>query len=251
MLALLAALFFIGGLTFVTAANEPTSPTDVTASGPSTFDESNYAAQSIEAIAGNITSLSISAIGQTKTWQGYYGNITASITLDDANQFTFYNWSSAEPRGQIYATLNDTITWTNVGCYDFTDLTYANETTIETYYGISTDDVDGVAETFNDTNHPGFQVGSRTQSSCPTTYIYQNDAVQRNNFVNVLLYDNSTAVNETGWVYTTLIENRTAGSSNDLICYNGAPCDFQILVNDDGHGTDTVTTTYYFWVELA
>ena len=85
-------------------------------------------------------------------------------------------------------------------------------------------------------------------TGCPTTYINQNDAAQSANFVNVLLYD--PAINDTGWIYTTIIENKTAGSTNDLICYNGESCDFQILVNEDGHGTDTATTTYYFWVEL-
>jgi hypothetical protein len=67
--------------------------------------------------------------------------------------------------------------------------------------------------------------------------------------VNVLLYDNTT-INQTGWIYTTLIENRTPSSTNDLVCYNGQACDFQILVNEDGHGTNTATTPYYFWVEL-
>lgn len=249
VLTLAVALAFIGS--FAIAANEPTSPTELTPSGPSTFDESNYADQTVEALAGNVTALTIAAIGQTKTWQGYYGNITASITLDDANSNTFYNWSAAEPRGQVYATLNNSITWGNVGCYDFASGTFADESTIETFYGIATDDVDGVAETFNQTDHPSFEVASRTMSGCPTTYIFQNDAYQQQDFANVLLYDNSTAINQTGWIYTTLIENKTAGSTNDLVCYNNQECDFQILVNDDGHGTDTQTTTYYFWVEIV
>lgn len=232
------------------AANEPTAPSSLAASDPSTFAEGNYAPQSVEAIAGNITALSVYAIGQTKTWQGYYGNVSATITLDDANNFTFYNWTAAEPRGQIYATLNSSITWGSVGCYNFSESTFANWQTIEDYYTIATDDVDGVNETYTATNHPSFEVGSRTITGCPTTYIFQNDTAQTANFVNVLLYDNTSAVNQTGWIYTTLMENKSTGSSNELLCYNGAPCDFQILVNDDGHGTDVATTTYYFWVEV-
>jgi hypothetical protein len=245
-LALVVALLLIG-IGLVHAA-DPTAPQSLTSSGPSTFDSNNYDPQSTDAIAGNITALVITAVGQTRTWQGYHGNITGSITLDDANNFTFYNWSSAEPQGQIYATLNDSIAWSGVGCFNYSNVTAAHWTTIESYYGIGTDDVDGINETFAATNHPSFQVGSRTMTGCPTTYVFQNDEPQTANFVNVLLYD--PTINDTGWIYTTVIENKTVGSTNDLICYNGAPCDFQILVNDDGHGTNTAVTTYYFWVEL-
>lgn len=240
---------FLGAASLVHAATEPLPPSGLSEESSSTFDVSNYGVQSHEAIAGNITALVIDSIGQTKAWQGYYGNITGTITLDDASNFTFYNWSSAEPRGQIYATLNDSIGWGGVNCFNFTNASAAHWTTIESYYSIDTDHVDGVNETFAAVNHPNFQVGSRTMSGCPTSYVNQNDAAQTANFVNVLLFD--PAINDTGWIYTTLIENKTAGSTNDLVCYNGEQCDFQILVNEDGHGIDTDTTTYYFWVELV
>ncbi|MDD9954112.1 MAG: hypothetical protein OXR66_07295 [Candidatus Woesearchaeota archaeon] len=245
-------LFLLGmtllACSFALAQNDPTSPSSIVVESTDTFDSNNYALQSLEAIAGNITSLTIHAIGQTKSWQGYYGNITATITLDDANNFTFYNWSATEPRGQIYATLNTSISWGDVDCFNFTNLTSANESTMEAYYNIAVDDADGVGETYTATDHPSFDVVNKTITGCPTSYIFQSDTAQTENFANVLLYDSS--INETGWVYTTLIENKTAGSGNDLPCYNGEECDFQILVNEDGHGTDLATTTYYFWVEL-
>lgn len=243
-------VLFLGMAGLVSAATEPLAPRSLTEVTSSTFNVSNYALQSHNAIAGNITGLVIDAIGQTKAWQGYYGNITGTITLDDVNNYTFYNWTSAEPQGQIYATLNTTITWTSVDCYNFTaGGGFATWQTIEDYYGIQTDDVDGVNETFNETTHPVFEVGSKTISGCPTAYVFQNETIQAENFVNVLLYDNTT-INETGWIYMTMIENKTSGATNDLLCYNGEECDFQILVNEDGHGNDTQTTTYYFWVEL-
>jgi hypothetical protein len=232
----------------VYAATTPSAPTTLTPGLTTTYDPLNRAPQYVDAYAGNITALEIIALGQTKAWQGYYGNITGTITLDDVNNFTFYNWTSIEPQGQIYATLNDSISWLAVDCYDYanTDMDW-NE--IETYYNIEVDDVDGVNETFNETTHPNFQVGSVTMTGCPTTWIYQNDTRQSDNFVNVLLWDMSN--NDTGWIYTTTIENKTSGSLiNDLTCYNGEECDFQILVNEDGHGTDTNPTVYYFWVEL-
>jgi hypothetical protein len=246
----LLGIFFLGSMGFVVAATLPTAPNSLTASAPSTFDQSAYGPRSVEAIAGNITALVVTAIGQTKDWQGYYGNVSGSITLDDASNFTFYNWTSAEPRGQVYATLNSSIGWSGVNCFNYTNDSAAYWQTIESFYNIPNDGVDGVNETFNQTTHPSFQVGSRTMSGCPTTYVFQSDAYQQSNFANVLLYD--PALNETGWIYATIIENKTIGSSqNDLLCYNGVQCDFQILVNEDGHGTDTASTTYYFWVELV
>jgi len=231
---------------FVLAANNPTAPQTLTEISDTTFDESNYAPQSNEAIAGNITAINLYAIGQTKSWQGYYGNVTATITLDDTVNNTFYNWTSAEPRGEIYATLSDSVTWDTVSCYV---LSAANDTAIENFYGMATDDADGVNETFTGTGHPPFEVASRTMTGCPTSYVFRDDAPQTADFVNVLLHDATNA--PSGWIYTTMLENKTAGSTNDLTCFNGEECDFQLLVNEDGHGTDTATTTYYFWVELS
>lgn len=235
------------GTTLAFAATNPLPPTEIVEGPTSSFDVANYGSMPVNATAGNITQLIISGIGQTKAWQGYYGNITGSITLDDANNFTFYNWSSAEPQGQIYATLTTTVAWLSVDCLDYADVT-VNEAYVEGYYGINSNHVDGIAETFNQTDHPLFQVGSTTMTACPTTYIFQNDEPQQANFVNVLLWDTTNTVD--GWIYTTLIENKSVNSTNDLVCYNGEECDFQILVNENGHGTDTSPTTYYFWVEL-
>jgi len=230
------------------AMADPSSPSSLTPGATSTFNPGNYQTQTVTATAGNITALLISGISQTRAWQGYYGNVSGSITLDDANNFTFYNWSASEPRGQIYATLNLSITWNGVQCFNFTNDSSANMSTMESYYGISSDDYDGINETFNETNHVSFQVGSRTMTSCPTTYIFQNDVPQGENFTDVLLYD--PTLNDTGWIYTTLIETKAVNTHAKATCYNGQQCDFQLLVNDDGHGTNTAATTYYFWVEL-
>lgn len=245
----LGMMLLLSAAVVVHAAN-PAAPSELTATYTTSYNEGNYVDQSVDAIAGNITALVVHAIGQTKSWQGYYGNITATVTLDDVNNFTFYNWSSAEPRGQIYATLNTSIGWAGVECFNFSNESAANFLTIENYYGITPPDVDGVNETFAQIDHPTFEVGSRTMSECPTTYIFQSDTEQEANFVNVLLYD--PAINDTGWIYTTVIENRSTatGDPQELLCYNDQPCDFQILVNDDGHGTDTQVTPYYFWVEI-
>lgn len=232
------------------AGDVPAAPKGVVREGSTRFDPTNYADQTQDIVAGNITQLTIDAISQTRAWAGFYGNISGTITLDDASNYTFYNWTSAEPQGQVYATLTNTVDWNNLNCMDFTDVTgNVNETIFENHYGIETDDVDGVEETFNWTNHPAFTVGYRSFTGCPTTYVYQNDAAQSTNFVNVLLADDNNDAD--GWVFTTLIENKDANQTGtDKACYNGEDCDFQILVADDGHDTNVAVTTYYIWVEL-
>jgi len=226
----------------------PSAPLGLEVGLNTTYNPENRGIVSIEAIAGNITALVLTGLGQTKAWQGYYGNITGTITLDDADNFTFYNWSSAEPQGQIYATLNNSIAWYHVECYDFVTDTL-NWNVIEGFYNIQTDDVDGVNETYNQTDHPVFTVADQNMTGCPTTYIYQNDVYQQANFANVLLWDMTN--NDTGWIYTTLIEDKATGTFSDFVCYNNQLCDFQLLVNENGHGSDTALTTYYFWVELT
>ena len=60
-------------------------------------------ASSYPAIAGNVTEINIDGFTTTQTWQGYYGNISGSIQLANADNKVMYNWSLASPQGEIYA----------------------------------------------------------------------------------------------------------------------------------------------------
>src|SRR4030042_6405258 len=61
------------------------------------------------AIAGNITSMDVTGFSVTQSWQGYFGNVTGVITLEDNSGNVMYNWSEASPEGEIYASTNDTL----------------------------------------------------------------------------------------------------------------------------------------------
>ncbi|MCX6749909.1 MAG: hypothetical protein NTZ83_00460, partial [Candidatus Pacearchaeota archaeon] len=54
-------------------------------------------AHGIDAIAGNVTELSITGFSTTQSWQGYFGNITGTIQLADSGDNVMYNWSLASP----------------------------------------------------------------------------------------------------------------------------------------------------------
>ena len=104
-----------------------------------------------DVMAGNITEINLSAISTTKAWAGYYGEIIGTLTLEDSSGYVFYNWSAMEPKGEIYASPNSSITWSSIGCFEY-DAGITLETA-EDWFGIQDDDADGINETFtNDAN---------------------------------------------------------------------------------------------------
>jgi hypothetical protein len=227
----------------------PTQP-----EGPTTLSVENTSrreaagAATIQALAGNVTQLSIVGNTVTQTWQAYYGNVSGTITLDDALNNTIYNWQAARPEGEIYASESPIdFTYGNVICYDFnlTDAGYSDFNTLSEYealLGLSGDDTDGIDETFVEgTGYDQFYAGSmRINVTCPTTQMYdQNEQKDADKFQELLLYDNTS----NKLVYAALLED-------DALGFNDAAWDFEMIVGENGHAGDTTTTTYYFYVEI-
>ncbi len=228
----------VGALLLVqlVAAN-PGAPTNLE-EGPSTRrDLSALPTQTVDAQAGNVTQVNITAIAITNGWQGYYGNVTGTIVLQDGNNQTFYNWSVATMTGEVYATRAAAITWSGVAC-----TADGNISTEETALGMSASDADSVSNTFsNMSSHPQFYVGNVDISadSCWATNAFDDTGAQTTKFFQVLLSD---AAGTGNIIYTTLMNGTQTG-------FNGQGWDFQLLVGEDGHGNDAITQ-YYFWVEL-
>ncbi|MFH1290065.1 MAG: hypothetical protein ABIH92_01515 [Nanoarchaeota archaeon] len=215
-----------------------------------------------QAQAGNVTELNIMGYSTTQSWQGYFGNISGTIQLADASDNVLYNWSLADPQGEVYASTNESITWSNIQCLNFTatgtlaggetagqvSIYGTNLTQLETRFNINSSDVDGVDETFT-LQHGGagehdlFYTANQqfSEGECISTRIFSNAGQgESNKFEEVLLYEPST----TSVVFTALIEPGSVAG------YDENDYDFEMLVLEDGHGTDVGTTTYYFFVEL-
>lgn len=203
-----------------------------------------YDPDSVFAEAGNVTELTITGTSVTKSWQGYYGNVTGTIILEDAQGNRFYDWSAAEPQGEIFASVNETITWTTVECAPIDENTY--RTGWNTYYGILDTDYDDINKTYNVTSHPTFYVGYLALNNCRTTYTFVNSANQNADFPGVLL---SSDTNGT-LIFTSIIEDRTTGARQGKIGFDGSDHDFQVLVAENGQAGNSALTQYYFWVEL-
>jgi len=217
------------------------------------------------AIAGNVTELTLTAFTTTQSWQGYYGNVSGTIQLADGSDNVMYNWSLTSPEGEVYASTNDSVNWATVMCFNFTAQgTYASDvaqagatsyfgtnlSTLEATFNITWDDVDGLNETFDtDGSLPG-NAGTHdlfytnnlqfADGECLSMNVFRQGSGQDNYFEEVLLYDSLTR----SVVFTSLLEE------SDTLGFDSAYHDFQMLVLENGHGTDTSTTTYYFYVEI-
>ena len=217
--------------------------------------------QGIPAQAGNVTELNIFGYTTTQSWQGYFGNVSGTIQLADAQDRVMYNWSLANPKGEIYASTNGSgIEWTNVQCFNFTATgTYQNEegnggttnlygtnlSILESMFNIDASDVDGVDETFTLIGlgtHDKFYTANLEfgEGECPNTRIFSNAGTgEDDKFEEVLLYEPVSK----SIIFASLLNQNVLGFDN-------RHHDFEMLVLEDGHGTDTSVTTYYFYVEL-
>ncbi|MEA2037227.1 MAG: hypothetical protein U9O94_06965 [Nanoarchaeota archaeon] len=240
-------------------APDPTGVENITEVSSSSQNASAYSPPLVAAEANNITSLNIVGTSQTQTWQGYYGNISGTIILEDASNWTLYSWVALHPQGEIYAANKSSVTWSQIKCVNYTGVPNGgndgvNLSVLEDMFGLASNDEDGVNETFSfngtveggSVNHTGFYVGQYpiAGGSCPATDTYENDAAAGTNFQEVLLTDNESII------FTTIIENDQNSSITGVTGFNNRMWDFQILVGDNGHNGDNAATSYYFFVEL-
>jgi hypothetical protein len=199
------------------------------------------AGASVPAQAGNVTELNINATSVTKSWQGYFGNVTGTLTLDNADNLSMYQWDLASPQGEVYASPAQISDWSTVKCFNYTAHSpELNLTEIESSLNMDANDVDGVNETFDTSFTGSFYVGATLIDStdgCHAVYTFVNDQPQSSSFVEVLLTDT------TDIIYTAILEQ-------DFVGFDQRPHDFQMIVGEDGHNGDTTTTPYYFYVEL-
>ena len=235
-------LFALAVFSFHSSA-APTGAGQIISGTPQKYNN-NLTPTTVEAEAGNVTQLLINTTRLTRRWQGFYGNLTGNVVLSDARNNSIYSWQLV-PSGEVYASNKSSVDWNSIKCANFSsnlsDGWTFNISTLESFYGAGSADIDGIDETFNNTysNASGFSVGTKvinSQSRCPLAYTFVNGAYQQHEYEELLLTDNSSII------YTTLLENRQPG-------FNSQGNDFQLLVAENGD--DPSPTSYYFFVELS
>ncbi len=186
---------------------------------------------------GTINTLTLDSTGQNLDWKAYIGNVTGSLTLDDSNENTIYDWQNLDSvSGEAYVARNNTIDWGGVSC--------ASSSTIsseQSDLGFDPGESDNINFTFNYSQHPQMTVGSKDipQDNCSATYMYNDNTSQSasssNNFTTILLEDSNSNL-----VYGTFLEDKKTG-------FDGKAYDFQTIVPDE----ETTATPYYFYLELS
>ena len=242
MKKILLILLLLGALSSAAVA-DPYGPDNITRDSDERRTSFGSGAFQVDAQAGNVTQLSINTSILTSRWQGYYGNISGSITLDNAAGWTLYDWSAGDlaVTGEIYAANQTISSWADVICVNFTGNgtvghSGINVTQLEAMYGMTLTDGDGMDETFTTTDD--IVIGETTLSNCPATHLYVNNATQTAQWNESLLTENATGA----VIYASKVEQNTQG-------FDGNEWDFQMLVADDGD--IAAATTYQFYVELV
>ncbi len=191
---------------------------------------------------GAINTINLGATQQNSKWKAYVGNVTSSFVLDDADDYSIYQWDITSFTGEVYMTRNSTITWSNIDC-----ATSPNKELEDTVIGHTVTSEDSVNSTFTSLAHKGFYVGSKQilQDNCFSIALNINDSAQTPSatqpFTEVLLWDSDGKM-----IYTTFVEQDLSGYRNDT---EDTTFDFQAIVPAGIPGTPSYT--YYFYLELA
>ncbi len=219
----------------------PNGASSITQGKTERYNDSQ-AAIAIPAMAGNVTALDITGTSITRYWQGYFGNLTGTIVLADATSSILYQWALADPQGEVYASRQQIINWTqNIAC--------ANASVLQSedvFIGSNlTLDGDTVNKTFSRTDHPAFLIGGNQApiTGCRSTSV--NRTGTGNGYYEVLLQDNTTS----NLIYAAIVQ------PGNWSGFDNGTHDFQMMVADNGTAGEEypfgTATTYYFFVELG
>ncbi len=186
---------------------------------------------------GTFTTMVLNGTFQTPRWKAYVGNVSGRLALADSVSRTIYDWDLAVVSGQVYVSRHEEIDWSTITCAD--EQSILDEQSV---LNIDVASVDSILNTFNETIHRGFFVGTVpiTNSSCRAIATYVEDAKQppseEATFQEILLRDNANKL-----VFATIIEQGQVG-------YDGNLYDFQLIVPEDPVSFDP--TTYFFFAEI-
>lgn len=267
---LVILIIFLAGLMFAIA--EPEAPTNIL-NFSSTAHQNATPYQMTgggAAEAGNVSYINITAVGPTKTWAAYYGNVTGTLVLENSNSQAVYQWAVSSPGGKVIATENVVTDWTNLYCWNWTPSVAGNGLTsseFDAHWNISGPDIDNITNTFD----PGYRYDNFTivHKKFDAADVNGNDgednflcpAIQLNNETGVAPVTNSNHQYEEiilartaqlvggddftadDLIYVALIERTAAG-------FTGEQIDFEIIVPNDQHADASSATPYYFYVEL-
>ena len=179
---------------------------------------------------GFVTEMNLDAAAVTAKWQGYYGNITGSIVLEDSQGNNMFTWAWLPAQGaEVIATTNTAIpTWSAIAATNADAMT-AMETRWEWDAGGS----DSPAITFDHESDSVTIAGVEVTTTRGTNSL-------GGGFAEVVITDGATAAKE-DFLFVGIM-------SDDTEAYDGTAKDFEMLVATPDTGA---VEAYYFYVELS
>jgi hypothetical protein len=182
---------------------------------------------------GNITQANFTGVAsQTAKWQGYYGNLSGSVTLGSSTgTMKSWGWSNESNIGYVLATpgwsnesnIGYVLATPNSSIPDWSNYTVVSSNgDIDTVYQFNTNDVDSADKTFDDTPVSTAVVvagTSHTASNENTVLTWNADASADKWQTTALDYGSPTA-GQTQLMMFVGVNNATAAASayNDILC---------------------------------
>jgi len=165
---------------------------------------------------GNVTLVNLTATVSTDKWQGFYGNVTGTLSLG-LNSNSFYDFSAATPLS-VFAGLNSS--------FDFSGLAQVEPDDMDTAYDFSTPaDNDQAADVFTQTNIiSGIDVNTTLLNGAAGNW-YTG------------LFSDGNVGNQSNYVFGANVTNGAG--------FDGTLNDYQIMVP-----VNAPTMAYYFFVEI-
>ncbi len=215
---------------------------------------------------GYIFTTTLTGTQQNTKWKAYVGNVTGTLTLDDASTNTIFAWTLTTVSGEVYASRALNINWTGINCTWIGDGYYNasagrvnsnrtpehNENKFLSHTGPS----DNVSATFFSYNHSAMTIGSIRvgKNECFSAQTRQRDVVQaftdsdNANFTEILLYDGALNKTSGNLIYASFIYQDANGYT---LLGTNETYDFQMIVPESGAPGFSSSTGYYFYVELS
>ena len=190
---------------------------------------------------GFITETNFDTEQRTAKWQGYYGNITGRIVLEDSQKHEMYNWTwNSSKGGEVIATTNTSIPyWTGVTNVTTTE---RDETSngINAKWGWETDQSDDADATFSNDTYDLVVAGTSLTNTIATA----DDSIlpTGKGWKTAVIKDSSSIDSKEDYLFVGIIKN-------DAEAFDTTTKDFQMIVPVGD--TPTSTDTYYFYVELT
>jgi hypothetical protein len=172
---------------------------------------------------------------QTQVWQGFAGNITGNLVLDDSSGDRFYSWNLSNVSGEIYASRNSTVDWNIINVQ--------NDCTVdESLTGTKSDRVNRTYTASSNTVN--FSVGTiaiNSSTACATMpFVNGTRQTATNLFENTILTRGNVS-NGNQSIYVGILQ------ANGVAGFDQQEYNFQLLVPVN---RTTGFTTYYMYAEL-